>query len=103
MRIVVLNTPEEKAQGLQYMPVIEGGVLFLFTEIGPGTWFHSRNVAEPFDIAFLAPDRTILDLRRMTPPHDVIETPPGCAMVVEAKAGWLPHWGFFPGWRTVSF
>jgi uncharacterized membrane protein (UPF0127 family) len=103
MRIVIFDTPEGKAQGLQHLTAIEPGILFLFTGIPPGTGFHSRNVPEPFDIAFIAEDRTILALKRMYPPHDLAEAPPGCAMAVEAKAGWLPHWGFFPGWRTVSF
>lgn len=103
MRIVIFDTPEDKARGLQFIPVIEPGVLFLFRDIPGGTWFHSQNVREPFDIAFISADRRILSLQRMVPPLDLAQAPPECAMAVEAKAGWLPHWGFLPGWRTVSF
>lgn len=100
MKVVVFQTPEEQETGLQYRPAIEAGVAFVFPGIPPGVQFHSRNVAEPFDIAFLSRDGLVLLSGRMFPPYDVIRAPEGAEIAVEAKAGWLPHWGFLPGYKV---
>jgi uncharacterized membrane protein (UPF0127 family) len=97
VRIVVFDTMEEASVGLQFRASIDPGVLFAFPEVWPGTRFHSLNVPEPFDLAFVATDGTVLGLATLTPPTEIAEAPAGTARAYEAKAGWLRHWGFVPG------
>lgn len=97
MRIVTFATPEEKMQGLQHMPRIDDQTLYLFPNTYEGSVFHSRNVREPFDIAFVGVDGTVLDLVRMLPPKALAEAPPGSVMAVETKAGRCAMWGILPG------
>ncbi len=89
MNVITFDTPEQQAKGLQYLPEIPANVLYVFPLVDPGTYFHSWNVAEPFDIAFLAEDFTVLSIGQITPPKDGMTAPPATAMVVEAKAGVL--------------
>jgi uncharacterized membrane protein (UPF0127 family) len=97
MRIIIFETPEEKMQGLQHMRWIEDQTLYLFPNTYEGTVFHSRNVPEPFDIAFVGSDGTILDLTRMHPPNALVQAPEGSVMAVETKAGRCAIWGILPG------
>lgn len=89
MKIVVFKTYEDRNRGLQHMPEIPPDTVFVFT--GPFVLgrFHSRNVAEPFDIAFLSVTLQLIEKRRMVPPDDVVDAPMGTMYVVEAKAGVL--------------
>ncbi len=89
MNIVTFDTPEQQVQGLQHLTEIPAGVLYVFPLVEPGTYFHSWNVPEPFDIAFLAEDFTVLAIGQITPPQEGMTAPAGTAMVVEAKAGGL--------------
>lgn len=98
---MIFETPDEQAMGLQYRPVIEAGTLFLFIPMGPGRMFHSRNVAEPFDIAFLGYDWKVLKKELVSPPHGTVFSPDGTAMAVEAKAGWLDFLGILPGRKVI--
>lgn len=101
MYVRVLETQEEQAEGLQYLKKIPPETLYIFPVVPEGTEFHSRNVPEPFDIAFLAEDYFVLSLARMVPEKDRIKAPSKSAMAVEAKAGNLAQWGFYPG-NTMS-
>jgi uncharacterized membrane protein (UPF0127 family) len=101
MRIFVFRTVADKARGLQYRPFIEDDTLFVFHDISSGDIFHSQNVPEPFDIAFLDEDGEILISAQMMPPHDIIEAPSGTTHAVESKAGRLARWGFVPGNRIA--
>jgi len=94
VNVVTFDTPEQQAQGLQHLPEIPAGVLYVFPLVDPGTYFHSCNVPEPFDIAFLSEDFTVLAIGQITPPQDGMTAPPATAMVVEAKAGVLQAAGF---------
>lgn len=89
MKIVVFRTPEERERGLQGIPRIPDDTLFVF--IGPFLVgrFHSRNVPEPFDIAFMSSDFHLISKHRVTPPDMFVEAPDGAALAIEAKAGVL--------------
>ncbi len=102
MKLVIFDTHEEQAKGLQYLPEIPADVLYIFPFVAPGIYFHSRHVAEPFDIAFLGEDFTALKIAQITPPREGVVAPAGTAMVVEAKAGMLWTYGVVPG-RIVKF
>lgn len=97
MRIITLSTPYEKAQGLQHKRFIEDDTLWVFKGIGEGDSFHSQNVPEPFDIAFVSFEKEVIVVARMTPPGDVIEVPPGTVMAFESKAGNMARWGVVQG------
>jgi uncharacterized membrane protein (UPF0127 family) len=97
MRFIIFETPEEKAQGLQHMPWIDDQTVYLFPDTYGGTVFHSQNVQEPFDIAFVGEDGTVLDLVRMQPPRALVQAPEGSVMAVETKAGRCAMWGILPG------
>lgn len=90
MKIVVFRTYEEISKGIRGLEPLPEDTIFVFT--GPlmsmGR-FHSRDIGEPFDIAFLGITLNLLGRRRMTPPDDVVDVPAGTVFVVEAKAGLL--------------
>jgi uncharacterized membrane protein (UPF0127 family) len=100
MRVVVFETPEEKAIGLQYRYPIEPNVLFVFPNTSPGAVFHSRNVREPFDLAFLSYDNTVLYAATIQPEEGIAVAPAGTWTAVEARAGWLGQWRFIQGYRV---
>lgn len=97
MEVRVFDTLEEQAKGLQHLDRIDPDTLYFFPSVPPDVEFHSRNVPEPFDIAFLTDRYFVLSLVRMVPPGDRILAPAGCSMAVEARAGNLTRWGFSPG------
>lgn len=88
--------------GLQHRPYIENDFLFVFPGIEGGDWFHSRNVPEPFDIAFADSDGIVLGAWRIMPPEGVIECPPKTAVAYEAKAGNMAKWGILPGRKMAT-
>ncbi len=102
MKLVIFDTHEEQAKGLQDLPEIPADVLYVFPFVVPGTYFHSRHVAEPFDIAFLGEDFKTLQIAQITPPEEGVVAPAATAMAIESKAGMLWTYGFAPG-RTVKF
>lgn len=101
MRVVIFNSQDEQAIGLQYRRYIEPDTLFVFPFIQAGSVFHSRNVPEPFDLAFLAHDRTVLWKGVIVPTDEVAPAPHGTAMALEAKRGWLSAFGVEVGRRAV--
>lgn len=102
MRVVIFDTPELQEQGLQFLEQIEDDTLFVFPLVTHGARFHSRNVPQSFDLAFLTDDFVVIDRFTVKPPHGIALAPNGTYMAVEAKAGNLSRWGFTPG-RRVDF
>lgn len=102
MKVVIFDTWERQANGLQHRKPVEDQTLFIFPLVEAGMLFHSRNVTESFDIAFLSRDRTILLLKTITPELETILAPAGSFMAVESKAGYLRRVGFVPG-RKATF
>jgi uncharacterized membrane protein (UPF0127 family) len=101
MKVVIYNSQEEQAIGLQFRKRIEADTLFVFPLIRAGSVFHSRNVAERFDLAFLAPDRTVLWKGVITPTLETAAAPKGATMALEAKEGWLSAFGVEVGRRAA--
>jgi len=93
MKFIVFATPQEQVVGLQYRPKIEDNTIFIFPGIQPGTPFHSRNVREPFDIAFLDRTYSVLVKKTITPEAETITAPAGTALAIEARAGLLDRHG----------
>jgi len=92
-----MTTPAEKMQGLQHLPWVPDQTIYVFPEVYVGDQFHSRNVAEPFDIAFIDANDRVIDLRRMYPPDDLVQAPEGSVTAIETKAGRCAIWGILPG------
>lgn len=97
MRIVTFETPQEKMHGLQHLYWIEDQTIYVFPHVYGGDIFHSRNVPEPFDIAFIGEDHKVLDLRTMYPEDDLAQAPEGSVMAIETKGGRCAVWGILPG------
>lgn len=97
MRVVVFATESERVRGLQFRKRIEPDTLFVFPDVLEGSLFHSRNVPEPFDIAFLTAEFYVLEMTRVDPPFGVTLAPRGTRIAVEAKEGNLRAWNFVPG------
>jgi len=97
MRILTITTREDKMRGLQHLPWVPDQTIYVFPEVYEGDQFHSRNVAEPFDIAFIDANDKVLDLRRMYPPDDLVKAPEGSVKAIETKAGRCAIWGILPG------
>lgn len=102
MQIVVFETFEEQAHGLQHKPYIEDNTLWVFPYVSNGSVFHSRNVPEPFDLAFLDIELRIIGIWTITPPHEIIRVPRNTAMALESKGNRMVAWGFVPG-RIARF
>lgn len=98
MKAVVFKTPEQKARGLQYLMYIEPETLYVFENVKPGDMFHSTNVTEPFDIAFIDDNGVVLELWvHMQPGIAWVTAPPGTAMAIEVKGGYAIEYGMKPG------
>lgn len=102
MRVVIFDTPDLMERGLQHRRPIEDQTLFVFPLVRPGTVFHSRNVLEPFDLAFISEEREVLVVRTIQPQIEILAAPPRSHMAIESKGGRLARWGFLPG-LTVNF
>ena len=103
VRIVTFETPAERALGLQFKEAIEPDILFVFPGTHRGAAFHSRNVPEPFDIAFLSQELVVLQIDYIIPPNGMTVAPPGSAIAVEARAGRLTEWGFRRGQQAFEY
>jgi len=86
-KTVIWDTPRDQERGLQHLRPIPDDVLFVFTDIEPGTSFHSRNVTEPFEISFVDRFGKVLEERLIMPPTETTTAPPGTAHVIETKEG----------------
>lgn len=101
MNITIMDTPEKQAKGLQHLQAIPRDTLFVFPLITDEMYFHSRNVPERFDIAFLDENFVVLEIATITPPNETINPPSGSAIAVESAAGQLAWLGFEVGHRVT--
>jgi hypothetical protein len=97
MKIHVFETLEDQEKGLQFLPHADPDTLYVFPAIESGSVFHSRNVSEPFEIAFLSLGYLTLSVTFMTPPHTMVKAPKRTAMAFEAVPGRFARWGVVPG------
>lgn len=86
-KTVIWGTPRDQERGLQHLRPIPDDVLFIFTDIEPGTSFHSRNVTETFEIAFVDRFGRVLEERLIMPPTGTATAPPGTVHAIETKEG----------------
>jgi uncharacterized membrane protein (UPF0127 family) len=100
VRLIIFDSPSEQARGLQYRQYIEPETLFIFPGTHPGTTFHSRNVREDFDLAFVGEDMTILAKATIHPEAGILTAPEGTWMTIESKAGEMSRWGYEVGLKA---
>ena len=103
VKVVTFETPDERVRGLQFREAIEPDTLFVFPSTYQGAAFHSKNVPESFDIAFLSRELIVIQIEQIWPPGGISVAPPGTSMAVEAKAGMLKRWGFRPGYEAFEY
>lgn len=96
-----MDTAYKKAKGLQHMKPIPEKTIWSFLDVQEGQIFHSQNVMEPFEIAFLDDAGNVLSLDTIVPQKAIIAAPKGAAMAVESKDGELSRIGFEAG-RKVN-
>lgn len=96
-----MDTPGKKAKGLQHMKPIPEKTVWSFLDVREGQVFHSQNVMEPFEIAFLDEVGRVLSLDTIVPQKAIIAAPKGAAMAVESKDGELTRIGLEVG-RKVN-
>lgn len=97
MKLHIFETEEAQAEGLQFLPRADPDTLYVFPEVDAGSVFHSKNVSEPFEIAFLSLDYLTLSVTLMAPPHATVQAPKRTAMAFEAVPGRFARWGVVPG------
>ena len=96
MRYAILDTFEKQERGLQHLTRIDPDLVLVFPYVEPGWVFHSRNVPEPFDLAFVSRDRRVLLLETVHPPTGTLRAPAGSWMALESAAGSLSGLGLGP-------
>ena len=97
MNLVTFSTPAEKAAGLQHRPAIDPDTLWLFTGVAPGHTFHTRNVPETIDIAFLAEDMRVIKVLTVPPNRSGLVAPPGTVAALESASGIMALHGIEAG------
>ena len=97
MKLVVFGTVSEQARGLQYMDHIDPDTVFLFPAIREGRPFHTRNVQQPIDIAFVGQDTKVISVLTADPGKDDIRAPKGTAAALESVAGLMTKIGIVEG------
>lgn len=95
MRVVVFQTPAEKAQGLIGMKPIPPETLFVFPNMTGGGQFHSQGVLESFEIHFFDREwKPLVWSYVVKPPNGLVRTPLSTKTVIEAKIGTLDAIGY---------
>jgi uncharacterized membrane protein (UPF0127 family) len=97
VRFVVLRSPAEQELGLQHRARVEADTLYVFPGVRGGAVFHSRNVPEPFDLAFLSEDWRVLWKGTLVPEADTAAAPFGTALAIESRAGMMDAVGLRAG------
>lgn len=97
MKLVVFSTISDQARGLQYIDHIDPDTIFLFTAIREGRPFHTRNVQQPIDIAFVGKDTKVISVVTADPGRDGIKAPAGTAAALESVAGLMAKIGIVEG------
>jgi len=96
MRYAILDTFEKQEEGLQHLARIDRDLVLVFPYVEPGWLFHSRNVPEPFDLAFVSRARRVIILETVRPPLGTLRAPAGSWMALESAAGALSGLGLRP-------
>ena len=97
MRYAILDTFEKQEEGLQHLARIDRDLVLVFPYVEPGWLFHSRNVPEPFDLAFVSKDLRVLILETVHPPLGTLRAPAGSFLALESAAGTLSGLGLRAG------
>jgi uncharacterized membrane protein (UPF0127 family) len=97
VKLVTFDTLPEQSRGLQFRDPIDPGTLFLFPGIRQGRVFHTENVFQSIDIAFIGPDTKVIQISTLPPDHPGIPAPSGTAAALEAVAGLMERAGIVVG------
>ena len=99
VKVEIAATGSQRQQGLMFRQQLaeDAGMLFLFpADSGGGFWM--RNTYVPLDIAYIAADGTVMEVRAAKPLDETPLTPAGrYRYVLEVNQGWFERHGLGPG------
>lgn len=99
VRVEIAATTPERQQGLMFRTEMDedAGMLFLFPrDVQIGFWM--RNTQIPLDIAYIAADGTVLEVRQAKPLDETVLTPAKpYRYVLEVNQGWFERQGMGAG------
>ena len=99
LTVELATTPSQRQQGLMYRQSMaeDRGMLFLFEQdINHGFWM--KNTYIPLDIAYLAPDGTVLEIVKGEPLNtDPLTPQQPYRHALEVNQGWFEENGLGPG------
>ncbi len=101
LEVRVADDPDERAQGMQYLPATEvraNPIWFRFPEARVTHW-HMRNVALALDIVWLDASGRVRAVARMEPGEGGYRSPPDVRHALELAAGMAERLGIRPGVR----
>lgn len=103
LNIELVESPEERAQGLMNRESLEAddGMLFDFgREVDTAFWMKDTTI--PLSIAFIDSDGKVIGIQDMTPLDESPVRPPGeYRYAVEANQGWFRSHGIEPGATAI--
>jgi len=98
----VVSRPAEMQKGLMQIKSLppDAGMLFVFQDTAIHS-FWMKNTLIPLDIAFLAEDGMILEIRKMRPLDEtsIVSAKPA-AFALEVSSGWFAEKKVFSGMRV---
>ena len=103
-KVILAETPWQKAQGLQGIKSLPRNTVVLFTNIPADHYFHTINCHFPIDIVSIDAYGKVLSIWSVpTNRVQVGPTPPKTAHVLEAPAGWSRSKGVGIGGILTGF
>ena len=94
IRVIEFTTAEQKQRGISGLDPIPLDAIFVFRELTPGGYFHTKD-CQLFEIAFLDSDKRVLYFAAMDPSKNQIAIIPQTAVVaVESALGVISGLGF---------
>lgn len=101
LQIEIAQTPEQRARGLMNRASLpeNAGMLFVYPEPTRAS-FWMKDTRIPLSIAFISPERRVLEIRDMRPLSEVIHTPQAAFLyALEVGQGLFQRYGIRPGDR----
>ncbi|MEX0386698.1 DUF192 domain-containing protein [Spiribacter onubensis] len=101
LTVRLADEADERAQGMQHLParVVRDHPIWFEFPTPRRTGWHMRNVRIALDMAYVAPDGTVIAVERMEPGHSGYGVSEEIAAALEVAAGEAERLGIRPGTR----
>ena len=102
LKVKIADTPDLLSKGLMFVKEMDQdkGMLFKFPSIIEAS-FWGKNTYLPLDIAFVDVANKITDIKHIAPLSTKLIRSNGCAMAIEANAGYFKSKGINPGHKVI--